>query len=99
MDKLGGNEMDYQEVIEKLERRIVDTQEELRSIGYYHTSDYQCEELQIAIEAVKFLQNIVRCKDCKYSNGTSCKVNHDEYGLWLSVLEIRYCSRGKRRDE
>lgn len=57
------------------------------------------EALNMAIEALQFQQSVVRCKDCKYSNGTSCKVNHDEYGFWLNVLEIRYCSRGERRDE
>lgn len=45
------------------------------------------------------LVEVVRCKDCKYFSGASCKVNHDDYGFWLNVSAENYCSAGERRDE
>ena len=51
------------------------------------------------------LQEVIRCKDCKYYRGGECWCEHDNDGweYYQSVIENPlpddFCSRGERKEE
>lgn len=58
------------------------------------------EACNIAIEALKFQQSVVRCKDCKYiTSRSTCDYWSSIEWFGKYVEDDDYCSQGIRRDE
>ena len=55
----------------------------------------EVDELKIIIEALKFQQSLVKCKDCLNRKGETAWCMAHNY----VVMDDDYCSRGERRCE
>ena len=50
----------------------------------------------IKIKGGEYVQDLVRCIDCKWYNGNNCTIIPWRNGL---VVAIDFCSHGERRDQ
>lgn len=49
-------------------------------------------------EGTVFKEKLIRCKDCKYNNGSRCSWHGGAGYKWI-VDDDDYCSCGERREE
>ena len=89
-----GEEMTREEAIEKLRARKNESRKILRGMGHnqFTTIDYECEELNMAIEALE-QPEIIYCKDCKYHKPGVCDL------LWTPVDDDNFCWNGKKNEQ
>lgn len=54
---------------------------------------------RIKLKGGEYVQDLVRCKDCKYDHKCSHNIIRPSKGGGIIYCPLEYCSEGERKDE